>query len=51
MLTGSSALKGLATCCLGLLLGSLGTMSHFLTLRYPGGLLQAYLEMPWWLGG
>jgi hypothetical protein len=29
----------------------LGTMSHFLTLRYPGGLLQAYLEMPWWLGG
>ena len=25
MLTGTSALKGLATCCVGLLLGSLGT--------------------------
>lgn len=29
----------------------LGIMSHFLTLRYPPGLLQAVVEMPWWLGG
>jgi hypothetical protein len=26
-------------------------MSHFLTLRYPGGLLQEAIAMPWWLGG
>lgn len=29
----------------------LGVMSHFLTLRYPQGLLQMVVEMPWWLGG
>lgn len=29
----------------------LGIMSHFLSLRYPAGLLQSYVEMPWWLGG
>jgi TctA family transporter len=29
----------------------LGIMSHFLTLRYPPGLLQLYVEMPWWIGG
>jgi putative tricarboxylic transport membrane protein len=29
----------------------LGIMSHFLSLRYPSGLLQLYVEMPWWLGG
>jgi hypothetical protein len=25
----------------------LGTLSHFLTLRYPEGLLQSYIELPW----
>jgi TctA family transporter len=30
---------------------ALGIMSHFLTLRYPAGLLQQIMEMPWWLGG
>jgi hypothetical protein len=29
----------------------LGMMSHFLTLRYPAGLLQTFVSMPWWLGG
>jgi TctA family transporter len=29
----------------------LGMMSYFLTLRYPEGLLQYFVEMPWWLGG
>ena len=29
----------------------LGIMSHFLTLRYPPGLLQTFVEMPWWIGG
>ena len=29
----------------------LGIMSHFLTLRYPEGLLPTMLEFPWWLGG
>jgi len=29
----------------------LGAMSYFLTLRYPEGLLQTFVEMPWWLGG
>jgi len=29
----------------------LGVMSYLLTLRYPSGLLQAYVDMPWWLGG
>lgn len=29
----------------------LGIMSHFLTLRYPAGLLQQIIAMPWWLGG
>lgn len=29
----------------------LGVMSHFLTLRYPPGLLQTVVDMPWWLGG
>ena len=29
----------------------LGVMSYFLTLRYPPGLLQLYVEMPWWIGG
>ncbi|OGA40078.1 MAG: tricarboxylate transporter, partial [Betaproteobacteria bacterium RIFCSPLOWO2_12_FULL_62_13] len=29
----------------------LGVMSHFLTLRYPGGLSQQLIDMPWWLGG
>jgi len=31
--------------------GFLATMSYFLTLRYPQGLLQSFVEMPWWLGG
>jgi len=31
--------------------GFLGLISHFLTLRYPAGLLQYFLDMPWWLGG
>lgn len=31
--------------------GFLGLMSHFLTLRYPPGLLQSFVGMPWWLGG
>ena len=25
----------------------LGTLSHFLTLRYPVGLLQDFVELPW----
>jgi TctA family transporter len=29
----------------------LGLMSYFLTLKYPEGLLQNYVPMPWWLGG
>lgn len=29
----------------------LGVMSYFLTLRYPSGLLQQFINMPWWLGG
>ncbi len=29
----------------------LGLMSHFLTLQYPPGLLQAFVDMPWWIGG
>jgi TctA family transporter len=29
----------------------LGLMSYFLTLRYPEGLVQQFIEMPWWLGG
>jgi len=29
----------------------LGVMSYFLTLRYPEGLLQRWISMPWWLGG
>jgi len=29
----------------------LGVMSHFLTLRYPGGVLLQFFDMPWWLGG
>jgi len=29
----------------------LGVMSYFLTLRYPAGLLQQLIDMPWWLGG
>ena len=29
----------------------LGMMSHFLSLQYPTGLLQVFVEMPWWLGG
>ncbi|MGD8811014.1 MAG: tripartite tricarboxylate transporter permease, partial [Gammaproteobacteria bacterium] len=29
----------------------LGVMAYFLTLRYPQGLLQQVIEMPWWLGG
>jgi len=29
----------------------LGVMSYFLTLRYPQGLLQQVIDMPWWLGG
>jgi putative tricarboxylic transport membrane protein len=29
----------------------LGLMSYFLTLRYPPGLLQYLVDMPWWLGG
>jgi hypothetical protein len=29
----------------------LAIMSYFLTLRYPPGLLQSFVEMPWWLGG
>jgi TctA family transporter len=32
-------------------LSFLATMSYFLTLRYPAGLLQTFVEMPWWLGG
>jgi len=29
----------------------LGVMSYFLTLRYPEGLLEQFVKMPWWLGG
>ncbi|MFT5539989.1 MAG: putative tricarboxylic transport membrane protein [Alphaproteobacteria bacterium] len=29
----------------------LGLLAYFLTLRYPPGLLQRFVEMPWWLGG
>jgi len=29
----------------------LGVMSYFLTLRYPEGLLQQWISMPWWIGG
>jgi hypothetical protein len=25
----------------------LGTLSHFLTLRYPEGVLQSFVELPW----
>ncbi|MEX2449900.1 MAG: tripartite tricarboxylate transporter permease, partial [Rhodospirillales bacterium] len=32
-------------------IGFLGTMSYFLTLKYPDGLLQNFVPMPWWLGG
>jgi hypothetical protein len=46
---GNAPLKHALMASTGILF--LGTMSHFLTLRYPGGLLQTYVEMPWWLGG
>ena len=26
-------------------------MAYFLTLEYPPGLLQVFVELPWWLGG
>lgn len=29
----------------------LGVMSHFLSLRYPGGVLLQFFDTPWWLGG
>jgi hypothetical protein len=29
----------------------LGVMSHFLSLRYPGGVLLQFFDVPWWLGG
>jgi TctA family transporter len=29
----------------------LGVMSYFLTLKYPSGLLQSFIDMPWWIGG
>ena len=29
----------------------LGVMSYFLTLKYPSGLLQTFVDMPWWIGG
>lgn len=29
----------------------LGIMSELLTLQYPPGLLQAFIDMPWWIGG
>jgi putative tricarboxylic transport membrane protein len=32
-------------------IGFLGVMSYFLTLKYPDGLLQEFVPMPWWLGG
>lgn len=35
----------------GGVLACLGTLAHFLTLRYPPGLLQHFIDMPWWLGG
>jgi TctA family transporter len=39
-------------CTIGLCaFGFIATMSYFLTLRYPQGLLQYFVEMPWWLGG
>ncbi|MEE2687924.1 MAG: tripartite tricarboxylate transporter permease [Pseudomonadota bacterium] len=47
--TNVSDLKALALGISGV--AFLGLMSHFLTLRYPPGILQALVEMPWWLGG
>ena len=32
-------------------IGFLGLMSYFLTLKYPDGLLQVFIPMPWWIGG
>ena len=32
-------------------LAFLGVMAYFLVLKYPAGLLQRFVEMPWWLGG
>ncbi len=32
-------------------LAFLGVMAHFLVLKYPAGLLQKFVDMPWWLGG
>ncbi len=29
----------------------LGVMFCFVTLKYPSGLLQSFVDMPWWLGG
>ncbi|MCB1743520.1 MAG: tripartite tricarboxylate transporter permease [Gammaproteobacteria bacterium] len=31
--------------------GFLGVMAYFLVLKYPDGLLQNVVQMPWWLGG
>jgi hypothetical protein len=46
---GNSPLKHAAMGISGVMF--LGVMSYFLTLRYPQGLLQYFVEMPWWLGG
>jgi TctA family transporter len=32
-------------------LGFLGVMAYFLVLKYPAGLLQEFVGLPWWLGG
>jgi len=32
-------------------LAFLGTMAYFLVLKYPAGLLQQFVDLPWWLGG
>jgi putative tricarboxylic transport membrane protein len=32
-------------------IGFLGIMAYSLVLKYPDGLLQRYVPMPWWLGG
>jgi TctA family transporter len=32
-------------------LAFLGVMAYFLVLKYPSGLLQEFIGLPWWLGG
>jgi hypothetical protein len=33
------------------LLSLVSVLTELLTLRYPPGLIQRFIDMPWWLGG